>query len=580
MPPLRTCSLRSAGFSLVELSVVLAIIALVVGMSLSAGSMQLDIARFNGTKQKLETVRTALNLFQKKMGRYPCPAEPQLAPSHANYGVEYNSGSCTAACPLGGLSCGTNAVIGMVPFKALRLPESLASDSWDYRLTYAVDKSHTASSEYELGTLPIQDAAGNEITASPVLGDAIFVLLSHGMDRNGGNGPTGTLKACGATAKDIENCDGDDTFMDAMFNNGTVAVQYFDDLIAWQVQENYEPPEEEEEEESTPTLATVAGRARHFCAIKAADTVWCWGLNDHNSLGDGSGSNKNSPVQAIGVTAAVDVATMGYDSCAVKSDGTVMCWGWNFTMWGAPAVETITDVVQLSGSDGAYMLALKRDGSVWWSDGGVWTAGAAGVMTQVAAAYNHECYIKADGTAWCDGENASGQIGDGNGGSDAAMPVQVLGLTNVSQISIANDISTAIQADGTLWRWGSGDLGGGNSEDTPVQVTALTGITAISTAYVFNCAVKSDGTVYCWGENQSKQLGNNSTVDAAYTAPVTANIAGVSEIATGSVVSGAGTTCAKKTTGEIWCWGEGSLGQLGNGASIDSGVPVQVQNFP
>ena len=153
------------GLFATELAIVLAIIGLVAGMTLSVGKVQMDVAELQGTKERLETVRAALLLFQKKYERYPCPALPADSSTSATYGQEI-SGGCVTACPAG-LTCDNSAVIGAVPFKTLKLNEEVAYDSWDGKITYVIDKNHTESSTYNTGGIPITDINGNEITASP-----------------------------------------------------------------------------------------------------------------------------------------------------------------------------------------------------------------------------------------------------------------------------------------------------------------------------------------------------------------------------------------------------------------------------
>lgn len=86
--PFSRCSRSSPGYSLTELDIVLAIIGLISGMTLSIGKVQMDIAEMQGTQERLAIVRDALLLFQKKHGRYPCPALPAEGPADASYGRE------------------------------------------------------------------------------------------------------------------------------------------------------------------------------------------------------------------------------------------------------------------------------------------------------------------------------------------------------------------------------------------------------------------------------------------------------------------------------------------------------------
>ena len=197
--PLSRCFRSSQGYSLIELGIVLAIIGLVFGLTLSIGKVQMEVAEFQGTKERLSTIRSALLLFQKKHNRYPCPGLPADNSTSATYGTEV-AGGC-AACPVG-LTCDNSAVIGAVPFKTLRLNEEMAYDSWDGKFDYIVDKNHTAVSDYNTGSLPIVDINGNEITLSPSFGDAIFVLVSHGKDGKGAYNKSGTVPvACGVSGK-------------------------------------------------------------------------------------------------------------------------------------------------------------------------------------------------------------------------------------------------------------------------------------------------------------------------------------------------------------------------------------------
>jgi hypothetical protein len=107
------------------------------------------------------------------------------------------------------------------------------------RYTYAVDKTHTATSKYNLGSLHIQDMNGNKITGSPILGEAIYVLVSHGADTKGAYNRAGVRNiGCTAGALDTKNCDGDDLFVDAKINDSVTTANFYDDLIAWQTQEH------------------------------------------------------------------------------------------------------------------------------------------------------------------------------------------------------------------------------------------------------------------------------------------------------------------------------------------------------
>ena len=141
----------------------------------------------------------------------------------------------------------------------------------------------------------------------------------------------------------------------------------------------------------------------------------------------------------------------------------------------------------------------------------------------------------------------------------------------------------AVSAESGTYCWGenySGQLGsttGATSSDSiPARVTTALVFSTITAGAAHTCGLAS-GTAYCWGNNGNGQLGNNSTVDAA--APV--QIAG--SLVFSSIDAGAYHTCGITTASltlaidrQVYCWGNGGQGQLGNGASVQSTIPVRV----
>lgn len=107
------------------------------------------------------------------------------------------------------------------------------------------------------------------------------------------------------------------------------------------------------------------------------------------------------------------------------------------------------------------------------------------------------------------------------------------------------------------------------------QIKGLTNIVSIAAGTNFVVALRDDGTVWTWGYNNCGQLGDGTTSTGFYASPVQAkNLADVVQIA-----AGFGNALAIKDDGSIWAWGFNGYGQLGNGTTINSPVPVQVQNL-
>ncbi|MCX6020304.1 MAG: hypothetical protein NTZ05_00950 [Chloroflexi bacterium] len=185
-------------------------------------------------------------------------------------------------------------------------------------------------------------------------------------------------------------------------------------------------------------------------------------------------------------------------------------------------------------------------------------------------------------------------MGDGTT-TNRTTPVQVLGaaspafLTGVADVAAAgNGIHTlALKSDGTVWAWGpntNGQLGDNSTTQrtAPVQVQGtggtgfLTGIIAVSAGAGHSVAAKSDGTVWAWGLNGNGQLGDNTTTQR--TAPVQVLGPGNSGFLTGMIGVAAGNShsVAVKGDGTVWAWGLNDTGQLGNGSTSQSIIPVQV----
>jgi alpha-tubulin suppressor-like RCC1 family protein len=107
--------------------------------------------------------------------------------------------------------------------------------------------------------------------------------------------------------------------------------------------------------------------------------------------------------------------------------------------------------------------------------------------------------------------------------------------------------------------------------------TWSTGSTAqITTGYNFACALAAEGTVQCWGYGGNGNLGNGSSVDSLVPVTVTGMVDVVSVSAGGSQSIGTSTACAVQSNGAVFCWGYGGNGNLGNGGGGSSSTPVQV----
>jgi alpha-tubulin suppressor-like RCC1 family protein len=198
----------------------------------------------------------------------------------------------------------------------------------------------------------------------------------------------------------------------------------------------------------------------------------------------------------------------------------------------------------------------------------------AAAAPQLSARAGNTCAVMA-GVAWCWGYNSNGQLGN-NSLTESAVPVQMVLSSGASTISTSGAHACAV-VNGAAWCWGKNNYGqlGDNTlvqSLLPVQVTGLTaGVTAIAAGDNHTCAVVNGG-VKCWGENaRYGQLGNGSSTDSAVPVSVTGLASGVTALS-----AGLNHTCAL-VSGAVNCWGRGNSGELGNGATVAvSRTPVVV----
>ena len=152
----------------------------------------------------------------------------------------------------------------------------------------------------------------------------------------------------------------------------------------------------------------------------------------------------------------------------------------------------------------------------------------------------------------------------------------------LTQISGSDSDGCALSSTGHAYCWGQnydGQLGDGSTapSDVPVAVDtsgALAGqtVTQISYGNTYACALGSSGAAYCWGLNATGELGDGSTANS--TVPVAVDTSGALAGQTVTQISAAGgETCVVDAAGRAYCWGNSELGD-GNNASSD--VPVAV----
>jgi alpha-tubulin suppressor-like RCC1 family protein len=296
----------------------------------------------------------------------------------------------------------------------------------------------------------------------------------------------------------------------------------------------------------------------HSCVVTASGGVRCWGMNTYGELGDGTTTDRSTPVEVTGLRSPVaSVATNAAHSCAVTTSGTVVCWGRN------------TDGQLGDGRRAASTTPVAVSG--------------LGDVTAITTGVYHTCALTAGGTVWCWGDNNAGALGtDGEPSADEATPARVGGTGDrFVAVSAGTSHTCAATAAGAVTCWGlndGGQLGNGDTEASgvPVAVVGLdSGVTSLTAGSHHTCALLSSSAVRCWGLNTHGELGDGTRVGTL----VPASIVGLDGDAT--ALSGGGLhTCATLADHSTWCWGRNSEGQLGNGTTTDSATPTRVVGLP
>jgi alpha-tubulin suppressor-like RCC1 family protein len=353
------------------------------------------------------------------------------------------------------------------------------------------------------------------------------------------------------------------------------------------------------------TSATqVALGQEHTCAVTTSGGVRCWGGNDFGQLGDGRTVSRPLPGVVFGLTSGVAAITTGaFHSCALLSTGGVKCWGQNVSKQLGDGtgkerhkpvdVFGLTSGVTAITAGALHTCALLSTGGVkcWGHNSNgelgdattqtrktpVDVSGLTSGVTAITAGAVHTCALLSTGGLKCWGGNAFGQIGD-NSSRKRKTPVDVSGLTSgVTQVSAGGFHACARTSGGgaKCWGWNQhGEVGDGTVVDrhVPTDVSGLTtGVTQVSAGQEHSCARMSGGSLSCWGDNARGQMGDGTTTSSSL--PV-----GVSGLGSGvvGVVGGFEHTCARMGTGGLKCWGANDSGQLGDGSTSDASTAVDV----
>ncbi len=345
-------------------------------------------------------------------------------------------------------------------------------------------------------------------------------------------------------------------------------------------------------------FAAISPNDQHTCGLTASAETFCWGFNWAGQLGDGTQTSRLLPTPVLvpaGLHFSAVSAGLEASTCARTPAGAAYCWGdgekgqngFNTLFVTAPAKVTLPTAAPVIAIDAGFehACALVAGGAAFcWGDGHPAPAAVAQpgglALVSISSAVYANCGLDAAGAGWCWGNNENGQLGDGTQ-INRPSPTKVLTPAGVSFVTLvtAGLATCGLTAGGAIYCWGENDKGqvGDGTETlrlTPVQVHAPPGVSfsRLSVGLSSACGIATSGTTYCWGNNAGNQLGdgtgNHRVLPTAVLVPP-----GVSFV---EISVGADHACGLTSIGAAYCWGQNEAGELGDGTTMLSKVPVRV----
>ena len=336
-------------------------------------------------------------------------------------------------------------------------------------------------------------------------------------------------------------------------------------------------------------------------------SLWLWGENNDGELGDGSITNRSSPVQTITLgNNWIEFSSSQNHFAAIKNDGTLWLWGSN--TFGVLAqnnfvLTSVSSPIQVYGGGNDWRkiscgqnntAAIKQDGTLWLCgfnafgqlgtndttnrNSFVQTISAGNDWIDVSVGQNQVLALKSDNSLWVWGDNEFGQLGT-NDTVLKSSPVQTIaGGNDWIKISnaISGDVSAGIKQDGSLWLWGKNDLGQLGDGTTTNRSSPVQTISGGNDWEKVSCnashvvALKNDGTVWSWGSNIGGRLGDNTTITKS--SPVQIYGDGTNWVDVINIYYG---SMGLKNDGTLWVWGSNINGNLGTNNTLNSSSPVQ-----
>jgi alpha-tubulin suppressor-like RCC1 family protein len=335
----------------------------------------------------------------------------------------------------------------------------------------------------------------------------------------------------------------------------------------------------------------------HSCLLTTDNNIYCWGYNyagQSNPLLDGSISVPTlMPKGDMGSKTIKKLAIGSYFSVALSDDGHVYFWGANGAGQSGSIIGSAPTPSDLAYCGSPYGGPVDCQTIVIPKEIDMSGALAGKSFTDITATYSNVCGITTSNQVFCWGQNYSGAVGDGTN-TDAFTPKEIdmtgaLAGKTIKKLYMAYGPSCVMTTEDLLYCWGDnyfGQLGIGSinpSENSPQPVDmtapALVGKTVKSyyPGYATSCMIASDDQAYCWGWNSVGQLGTGSlnyTESSPQPVDMSGALSGKTIKKFSIPIFSGNTICAIASDDKPYCWGSNQAGQLGDGTTNDSWIPL------
>jgi alpha-tubulin suppressor-like RCC1 family protein len=303
-------------------------------------------------------------------------------------------------------------------------------------------------------------------------------------------------------------------------------------------------------------ISQLAVGLSHNIILTTTSDVLVWGCDNRGQLGTGKKDTRYSPT-LLDLPPGIQfsrVACGSFFSMGITEEGDVYSWGGN--------------------PEGQLGLGHREERVIPTKIEGI-----PDKIVEVACGYSHSLALTAEGEVYAWGRNEAGELGIGNFSSGILEPTKIPSLQGVARI-FANFHSMALTQSRKLYVWGwnsyrSLGLGDADNRNTPVLLRE--GVISVACGGGHSFALLENGDIIGWGCNNEGQLalGDDDIRPSPVSLPLLAKLRAENQ-RPATIGCCYDHSFLVTNTGELYIWGLGHQGQLGNGNSFSSNTPIKV----